>query len=119
MTMAANLTEAASLSYVQVSLTWTALTLKTKYAAYLATASPILSDGSPNDRTVGNWLVLIAALSTEMSSTTSVVSEAQFDTAVEYLYRICLAGAQADAQGRITTAQRIALLAAWNTNFGT
>jgi hypothetical protein len=117
MTMAANLTQAAGLSYAQASLAWTALTLKTKLTTFIGTASALFEDAVPDDRSVGNWLVLMTALATEMVAAS--VSETQFDTCVEYLYRICFAAATAQAQSRITAAQGNALLVAWNTNFGT
>lgn len=119
MAMAANLSSAATLSYSQVSLTWYALTLKAKFAAFITDVSPLLEDSKPNDRTVGNWLIPMQALSTAMSSSLAAVTEAQFNGVVEYLYRFCYAAAFAQAQLRITNAQAVALLAAWNARFGT
>lgn len=117
MTMAASLPDAANLSYAQANLSWVAATLKADLAAFVAEVSPFFEDAVPNNRPVGNWLVLMSALSTAMSSV--AVSNSDFDTAVEYLFRICYAGVIAGSQGRITGAQSAGLLAAWNTHFGT
>jgi hypothetical protein len=117
MTMAANLEQAGFLSYPQMTLQWIANTLDTSVPAFSAAVSPLFEDAKPNDRPVGNWLVLIDALASELPATD--VPNVQFNQIVEYVGRMCLAGFVALNEGTITNAQAVALLAAWNTAFGT
>lgn len=117
MTMAATLTEAAHLSYKQADILWAANTLKPEFATFITTAQPIFDDNRPNDRPVGNWLILMQSLSSQMAAGT--LPEAQLNTCVEYLFRMCLAGASQLANGLISNAQAVSLLAAWNATIGT
>lgn len=117
MTMAADLETAGFLSYPQMALLWTANTLDTVVPAFASDVDDDFDDNVPNDRPIGNWLVLIDALASQLPATD--VPEDQFNQIVEYVGRMCLAGASALAEGRITAGQGAALLAAWNTRFGT
>lgn len=115
---AANLTDAADTTYARVSLVWTANTIRTKVAAFIVAAAIPFSDTTPNDRPVLNWLVPLTALSTQMTANADTpLPQAMFNAAVDYIYRMCFAGAFAQSAGRITNAQAAALLAAWNANF--
>lgn len=119
MTMAANLAAAAGLSYDQCNLAAVANTLKTKFKAFLTEVSPIFDDARENDRTVGNWIIPMWALSVQLDAIAGAVNTSQLDAIVSYLFRICYAGALAQSEQRIATAQADDLLAAWNTHFGT
>lgn len=114
--MAASLTDAAHLSYDRAGVLWAAATLKTRIGLFITAVSPIFEDAVPNDRPVGNWLVLMKALHSQMGA--GVLPEVQFNEAVEQLYRICLAGAAQLAASLITNTQATALLAAWNAQIG-
>lgn len=119
MTMAANLMSAGLLSYDQASLGWYALTLKTQFRNFCTAVAPLFSDTVENDRPVGNWLIPMWALSSEMTGSIADVSEGQFNQVAQYLWAMCQSGFQAKQQGRITAAQSAALLAAWNLYIGT
>lgn len=119
MAMAANLSDAANLSFDQGSLAWYADTFDTKFAAFVTACAAIFEDARPNDRPVGNWLVPMWALSVTLSAQSSEPSNDQFSLGVDYLFRICFAAAFAQAQSRITNTQATAMLTAWNSAFGT
>ena len=117
--MAANLEDAANLSYARISVKWTANTVRANTNAFIIACALVLDDNAPTDRTVGNWLVPLNALATQMNAdSNNPMPQALFNTLVEYVYRMMMAAAYAQAQSRITTAQSNALLAAWNTNYG-
>jgi hypothetical protein len=114
--MAANLTDAAHLSYARASVHWAAGNLKTQLAAFIAAIRPVFEDAIPNDRPVGNWIVLLQNTADQMDP--GVTPETIFNTAVEQLYRICSAGAAQLAANLITAPKAAALLAAWNAQIG-
>lgn len=118
MTMAANLEQAAHLSYSQTSIAYAGAALNPKFIAFVNAAAAIFdSDSNANQRTVGNWIIPMYALSSQLLGATP--SQTQYNQMVEYLYRICYAGLFAASDNRITASQATALLAAWNTQFGT
>ncbi len=117
MTMAGNLEQAGFLSYPQMTLQWIADTLDTTVPAFSASITGTFEDAIPNDRPVGNWLILIDALASELPAID--VPEVQFNQIVEYVGRMCLAGFVAFNEGLISAGQANALLAAWNAAFGT
>jgi len=119
--MAASLPFAASLSYDRASVHWAANTLPAALTAFATAASAFFEDAVPNDRPIGNWLVLIRGLATQMGAApynTNPGSLVTFNQAVEYLFRICWAANYARADGLISAAQVTGLLTAWNTNIG-
>lgn len=117
--MAATLEEAANLSYARISVKWAANTVRANTNAFIIACALVLDDNSPNDRTVGNWLIPLNAQATQMGlNTGNPMPQALFNTLVEYVYRMMMAAAYAQIQSRITTAQSNAILAAWNTNYG-
>lgn len=117
MTMAADLTEAAHLSYDQCGILWNAGTLRTNFLAFTQAVIPIFDDARPNDRPVGNWLVPIAAIPADVPAETPE-SQAFVQGCQNLLFRICFAGADQLALGNITNTQATALLAAWNAQIG-
>jgi hypothetical protein len=121
MTMAANLEQAAYLSYKQCDIRNDASTLITNFRAFIAAAEPIFGDGDPTVRPVGNWLVLMQALSVQMAGVGvgTVATLQAMNLAAEYLYRMCLSANGYQGCAVTTGAQRTALLAAWNANIGT
>src|SRR5436309_2409350 len=117
MAMATDLTDAANIGYNQCSLFWYAGTLAGVLSNFVAAADPIFSDERANDRPVGDWLVLLYALSQEIAA--NQVTDEELDTCATHLFRMCLAAASAQTSALITTAQANALLVVWNANFGT
>lgn len=117
MAMATDLTNAANIGYNQCSLFWYAGTLPGALSNFITAASPIFSDDRPNDRPVGDWLVLLYALSQAVDPLN--MTDEQLDTCATYLFRMCLGAASAQTSSLISTAQATALLTAWNANFGT
>lgn len=117
MTMAVDLQQAGFLSYPQMTLQWVADTLDTTVPAFSTAVNGTFEDAVPNDRPIGNWLILIDALADQLPATD--VPETMFNQIVEYVGRMCLAGFVALNSGLISVAQANALLAAWNATFGT
>lgn len=114
--MAATLTEAAHLTYVRSRSKWTAGTLQAAVLGLINDTSPIFDDNRPNDRPVGNWLVPLKGLQENFA--VGVLPLVQFDQAVTFIYRLCLAGAAQLAEGLITNTQATALLTVWNARIG-
>lgn len=118
MATAGNLRDAAYYSGGQCGIQALASNLRVAILGFINQAATSFSDAVPNDRPVGNWLILIQSeLATLPANGTGTAADIARATAV--LYRICFAGDQAFSDNLITTAQRNALLAAWNDNLGT
>lgn len=119
MAMAADLKEAAYLSYPQASLLWTAglAQLRTALNNFIVGASPLFEDAVANDRPVGNWLIPMKSIAAVMPGV--AVPIGQLNNAVEVLYRMCYAAYINFQRNLITSDQAVALLALWNTLFGT
>lgn len=112
---AGTLEQAANLSYERAALRWTANTLRANFQAYIVACAAVVTDATANDRTVGNWLVPMTALSGQMTaSIANPLEQELFNTCVDYLYRFNMAAAYAQVQNRISGAQAAALLAAFN-----
>ncbi len=114
--MAANLQDAGFKSYPQMSILWYADALKATVALFSSDVTGLFEDQTPNDRPVGNWLVLVDSLVSQLPATS--VPEDQFNQIVEYVARMCLAGFSQLQNSLITNGQAVALLAAWNARFG-
>lgn len=114
---AADLENAAEVSYERLSLRWTANTLGASFQAYITACSAIVTDATPNDRSVGNWMPILAAISTLITAEAgNPASQALFNKCVEYTYRFNMAAFYANVQSRISASQATALLAAYNTH---
>jgi len=114
--VAATLTEAAHLTYVRARPRWAAATLKASLALFITDVSVIFSDTIANDRPVGNWLIPLYALSSNLPA--GVLPVADFNAVVDGIYRLCMAGAAQLSATLITAPQGAALLAAWNARIG-
>ncbi len=115
--MAADLKDAAYSTYSQLSTWWADDTLRSTIVAFYTSANPLFQDSVPNDRPVGNWLVLIKAALSQMPTVGQATLE-QFNQIVEYVFRMCFAGYTMAAAGLITGAQATALTDVWNNSFG-
>lgn len=112
---AANLEDAADQAYARLSLRWTANTIQASFQAYIVACSSVVNDATEKVRTVGNWLVPMTALSTELTAeAANPASQALFNKCVDYVYRFNMAAFYANVLGNITAAQAAALLAAYN-----
>ena len=117
MPFAVDLQQAGFLGYPQLTLQWIANTLKANVQSFSNAVSPLFEDAVVNDRPIGNWLVLIDALVSQIPAVD--VPETQFNQLVEYVGRMCLACFVAFNSGLVSATQNNAMLAAWNTIFGT
>lgn len=108
------LDDAAYQSYANMATLSAANTLKTQLAAFCTTALAIFPNETPSNHPCANWLVLLSALAEQMPATnvpfTSLVVSA------DYMWRLCMLAFTLKAQGFITTAQGVALLAAYNAD---
>lgn len=91
-------------------------TLKTRLTTFGATCLALFPDQEPNGRPSMNWCVLIQALARSLSASVQT-SPADFLTAVQYIYRMCLMTNVLQTQSLITPTQGNAVLAAYNANF--
>lgn len=114
---ASDLEDAALQAYARLSLRWTANTIQASFQAYIVACSSVVNDSTAAVRTVGNWIVPMTALSTELTAEAgNPASQALFNKCVDYVYRFNQAGFYANVLGNITPAQATALLAAYNAN---
>jgi hypothetical protein len=125
MTMATNLQEAAYLTYDQIAILFPdATALQAALDDFVTAADPVLPDDIPNNHPVGNWLIPLATLRLLItpSGPNANCPQLFFDQMVDGVSKMCWAGRRAQLAGAatgITGAQATALLAAWNTAFGT
>lgn len=119
MAMAPSLNDAADLTYDQMNIK--ALTsgnsIKTQLTSFIAAVTTIVPDNIPNNRPVGNWLIPMAALANTMRALDMSLSD--FNAAVDYVSKLCAVASAQRSASLITGAQGNAILAAWNTAFGT
>lgn len=121
MAIAGSLLEAAELTTANLSALWIDDTLRDKVIAFWQQANPTFSDQTPNDRPVGAWLAIIAVFAptildfeTDEANDLNVDTIETFRQAIDYVYRICKF---ANAYQLISSAQKTALLAAYNDQF--
>lgn len=118
MAVAATIGLAATLASENVQLQFQQATdsLNTLFTTFLAAIVTALPDpDSVNQRTVLNWVPVTRFRMQFLPSSFDSQDDAN-DMSV-FLFRICQATAAAAVAGRITTAQRDAILAAYNTSF--
>jgi len=111
----ANLTAATYGCAATMYARWLAGTLKADLTAFSASVSPLFSDDNPNDRTVGNWLVIVQAITSQMTAGITA-DQSVIDSAVQTLYRFFNQTDSRRATGQISLAQANAVLAAANAN---
>ena len=128
MAMAATLEQAAALCDQQLRLKAQAApadTLKTALGTFNTAAASIFPDEIPNNRPVGNWLIPLSQIQLTMTPNGVVgpdpanANYTAVRNAVDAVYRMCWAAQAAIDAALCTGAQGVALLAAWNTAFGT
>jgi hypothetical protein len=111
---AGSLQTAAEQAYAHLYPRWIAGTLDADMTAFLDALVAIFPlDGSPDQRTVSNWIVVGRNV---VQETTIVDDYEFFNDAVEMVYRVCLAADDASIHviKRITVPQAAAVLAAYN-----
>jgi hypothetical protein len=123
MTVALDLNQAADYASGNLYTLWTADTLKTKVIAFWQSVNGLFPDETVNNQPVGNWIAIIAAfapsiLNFEASIRLGVPNTlATYTQIVDYVYRMFkLADVQVTA-GLLSSAQGVALLAAYNLQF--
>lgn len=119
MATASNLKEAAYLTYDQLGLVFPGMqTLHTKLADFITACDVVVPDAQPNNRPVGNWLIPMSSLEYAMRNAgpNENCPQLYLDRMVDMVSKLCWS---AYANTLITNAQRTAILAAWNTAFGT
>ncbi len=117
MATAANLPQAASQAFGLVSTKWSASTLKAAMTTFKTALRAIFpTDGTPAIRSVSNWLVIGAAIDTDIPVDPTRCSYITLNQACRYVFQICWAAenARTSTPQRITTAQATAVLAAFN-----
>lgn len=84
-------------------------------STFNAAWAPSFDPNNANDRTVRNWIVSSKVVE---DNTPTQGNAQQRQAVVDVTVRILFATNAAFSAGRITTAQRDAVLAAWNGSFG-
>ena len=77
--------------------------------------APAFNPENVNDRTVRNWIVFTRVV---QNKTPTSGNSQERQEVVNAAVRVMYAAEAAHAAGRITTAQRDAVLGAWNSSFG-
>ncbi len=117
---AVTLQEAASVIYDRLHVYWLiAGQIDARVATFVAVL-PTFPDNSPNGRPIANWLTILMALRatsyTPDASTTRIEISVVTATAV-LIYKTCWIADYLEGEGLITSAQAVALLAAFNAAF--
>lgn len=130
MPAATDLDDAAGQAPADMELLWQADTLRADVIAFWTAALAAVPITGPNNAPLANWCAVIAAFAPSILPYESPASGfpnpgeggiAQstldtYQTAVDYVYRLCKLAAYLQAQGLISGAQAAALLAAYNDN---
>lgn len=111
----ANLTAATYGCAATMYARWIAGTLKADLTAFAASVAPLFSDDNPNDRTVGNWLVIVQAIASQMTAGITA-DQSVIDASVQACFRLFNQASARQASGQISLAQANAVLAAANAN---
>lgn len=126
MAMAADLVAASKLSFQQIVLTaggpgsdFSEGLVKTAVANFVADTLPVFPDTPPGNRPVGDWLIPLSAIESTMQPGNGILSLVILDEIVDVVAKMASAGNTAASLSQITGAQAAALLAAWNSAFGT
>jgi hypothetical protein len=116
MATAANLVEAANDSANDLNALYAlgGNALRDALIQFAVTSQAQFPDQNPDGHPSANWCAIILALTSTMSGTPSIV---QFQTSVQYVYRMCLMTNVLQTQSLITASQGNAVLAAYNANF--
>lgn len=113
--VATTLNDAIALTNQQVGLGNPLNLLNQQITQFTAAWTPNFDRLNENDRTLRNWEVRSQVVINE----TPVIGNAQERQAViNVICRVMYAAIAAETAGRITTAQRDAVLAAWNASVG-
>ncbi len=116
----ASLGQGATEAYPRLYIRYSASLAATKIAAYLDALSLVFADdGTPAERTFSNWIVVGRGLVDQPLAVLNSDFEF-FNKAVDFLYRSCLAGvnAQFSTPARISATQVTAIIAAYNATIG-
>ena len=122
--IAADLLEAANLTPQNLRPLWEVDTLQAKTIAFWQDISPSFQEQIPNDRPVADWIAVIAALAPSILPFSGNASPGAtpwaggtittFELASDYVYRLCKF---AYYYTLISSAQKAAILAAYNAQF--
>ena len=94
---------------------WQAGTLKANLTAFCAACSNLFADDNPNDRTVGNWLTILQALTAQLVGN-NTDPENIVDQCIQAAYRMFNQTDNRSVTNQISAAQAAAVLAAANAN---
>ena len=112
MAAAATLTQAGKQAWANLTPFAVAGTLRTKILAFCATTKSLFPESEAAGHPVANWNAILYAFGTNMAATAGEYPLLRI--AADYVYRLCLMGAQLTAA---LPAQTAALLVAYNANF--
>lgn len=93
-------------------------TLAANLQAFNTAISGQLSDAVPDQRTVGNWLVLLQSYTSLFAASTPLSNDGErlFSQLAQLVYRVCWQANDRQAGGQITAPTAAAILAAVNAN---
>lgn len=119
MATAATLEQAAGQAFDNLYAKWVAGTAKTNLVAFAAAALPVFPESEPASHPISNWAAVIGSSAAVMPNGNSFtfVNYDLIVAAANYLYRMCWMASKLETQTSITTAQGVALLAAYNAAF--
>lgn len=115
MATAANLTQAADQADQNLYPFWLANTIETRLADFATTCLALFPESDVKSHPTSNWLILISHLANQMPGTNA--SLAQFETAVQYVFRCCLMTQELLNQALISAPNAAAVLASYNLQF--
>lgn len=112
MATAANLTQAGKQAWVNLQPFAVAGTLRAKLLAFVVLVEPQFPQGTAAGHPVANWCAITHAFATDMAVTANDWTLLRI--AADYIYRMCLMGAQLTGPLPAATAS---MLASYNATF--
>jgi len=109
-----DLTHATYLCYGTMFTRWQAGTLKADLTAFCADTSSLFPDDNPNARTVGDWFVLIQAITNQLSAAYVTTEIDVFTASASTMYRMFQQTDARQSTGQISAGQAAAVLASAN-----
>ncbi len=96
---------------------WQDATLKARLENFGTTSLALFPEQDVNSHPVSNWLTLVLWAADQLSASPTVATIAQYEQAMQFVYRCCFMGQQLLTQALITAPQAAAMLASYNLQF--
>lgn len=111
MPIAANLAQAAGMTFDNMQIWWIANQLQARLDQFWSGILPTFPESDETSHPVSNWLTVIASLTQTFPT---IMNLTQLTQAAEAVYRLCWMASYLQGTGGITSSQAVDLLSAYN-----